>query len=105
MDPVARALRLALHTRPGETLGDPSFGLPCFADLVHGDRRAIHALKAQLRGLVRGVAPERPGLEVRAVLDREAAALRLEILDRSGPEPVCIARATINALGIASLDD
>ncbi|HFE46816.1 MAG TPA: hypothetical protein ENJ18_15220 [Nannocystis exedens] len=101
---MARELRLALHTRPGETLGEPSFGLPCFADLVHGDRWAIQALKAQLRGLLKLVAPERRGLEVRAVLDRGAAALRLEIIDRSSAEPVRVARATVNALGIASLD-
>jgi len=102
--PLARTLDLALKTRPGETLGDPSFGIPCFADLVHGDRGAIHTLRSELRRLLNAGSPASRGLEIRAHLDRDGAALDIEVFDRSHSGQRPIAAARIDALGVPTIN-
>ncbi len=100
---LVRRLDLALKTRPGETLGAPTLGIPCFADLVHGDRGAIHALRSALRRVLSEGSTAERSLDIRAHLDREAAALQVEVFDRSQASRRPVATATIDALGVASL--
>lgn len=101
--PLVRTLDLALKTRPGGALGDPTFGIPSFADLVHGDRAAIHTLRSELRRLLSAGATASRGLEIRAHLDRDGAALDIEVFDRghAGQQPIATAR--IDALGVPTV--
>ncbi len=101
--PLIRRLDLALKTRPGETLGAPTLGIPCFADLVHGDRGAVHALRSALRRVLSERATTERSLDIRAHLDPAAAALEIEVFDRAQGSGRPIATATIDALGVASL--
>ncbi|MCA9659950.1 MAG: hypothetical protein KC486_16515 [Myxococcales bacterium] len=95
---AARTLALALDTRPGEAPSDPSFGLPCFADVVHGDRAAAHALRIQLTRLLRAGRANLPQTDLHVALDRKAAALHLELREGDAPST----RATIDAVGVAA---
>lgn len=101
--PLVRTLDLALKTRPGGALGDPTFGIPCFADLVHGDRAAIHTLRSELRRLLSAGSSASRGLEIRAHLDRDGAALDIEVFDRGHAGPGPIATARIDALGVPAV--
>jgi hypothetical protein len=95
---AARTLALALDTRPGEAPSDPSFGLPCFADVVHGDRAAAHALRIQLTRLLRAGHTRLPQTDLKVTLDRQAATLHLELCEADAPAT----RATIDAVGVAA---
>ncbi|MEZ4385208.1 MAG: GPW/gp25 family protein [Nannocystaceae bacterium] len=96
---LARTLDLALDTRPGEAASDPSFGLPCFADVVHGDRAAAQALRIQLLQALRSGHARLPKTELRVSLDRRAALLHIELREGDAQRGT---RACVDALGVAA---
>lgn len=98
---LARALRVALLTRRGESAAAPELGTPGFAELVHGDQRAMIALQGSLRAslarLIGGVDPS--PLEIVIERGQPSASLRIAVALTGGERPGA-AEATIDARGL-----